>query len=213
MNALHSMAGMRRPSITAGRSSVVLNGVGVLALAAALTSAGIWAMHVTAPSVDVPAYSKAVATVAAHDMRKTSGNADGLMRLFGASGPAGGAREIEGVKLQGIVSSGDGKGWAVFSVDGAPSIRVRDGGRVRDGVVLIELRRRHVLLEQGGQTVELALPARIPPQAGGASPLQSSMASSAQASSNVAGAAAPAASAGQPANGMHDASEAAPAGR
>ena len=152
--------------ICAQRGGVPLIVVGVLATACAVTTAAIWTMHLTATSAGVPEFSKAVTATRTSDTLQDSDNRAALLRLFGAPAlaPAAGGREIEGVKLQGIVSDKRGSGVALFSIDGAPSVRVRAGGRVRDGVTLVEIQRRHVVLQQGGRTVELALATRTMPQ-------------------------------------------------
>ncbi len=114
-------------------------------------------MHLTANSSGVPEFSKAVALSPALDAAQASGGSDALARMFGAHAPAAGSREVEGVQLQGIVSNRRGTGVALFSVDGAPPVRVRAGGLVRDGVTLVEIKQQQVVLERGGRTFELTL--------------------------------------------------------
>lgn len=143
------------------RGSITLIFIGVLALACAVTSAAIWIMHLTAQRTDVPEFSKAVTVNAATSVL---GGSDAVAQMFGV--PAGatstGLQEINGVQLQGIVSDKRGTGIALFSIDGAAPVRVRVGGRVRDGVTLGEIHARHVLLERSGKRVELRLVARTP---------------------------------------------------
>ena len=134
--------------------------LGVLATAAAVASAVAWGMHIMAKSPGVPAYSKpAIQDGGAQQVQTASREA--VARMFGGATPtATGSRDIEGLHLLGIVADKRGAGVALMSVDGAPPIRVRVGGRVRDGVTLAEIRERKVVLERGGGTVELALPLR-----------------------------------------------------
>ena len=138
------------------RGGATLAVIGALAAAGALTSAVIWAMHLTASSAGVPAYSKAVtASVAPAD----AGDRQALAQLFGASAfvSTANSRDLEGVQLQGIVGDQRGAGVALFSVDGAAPVRVRVGGVVREGVKLLEIQRQQVLLERGGKTFDVAL--------------------------------------------------------
>lgn len=138
-----------------------LAGIAVLAVACALTSAVIWGMHLTAKSAGVPEYSKPVTASGGMEFAQGAAGRDAVARMFG--GPAGSVsttREIEGVQLLGIVSDKRGTGVALISVDGAPPVRVRVGGQVRDGVTLLEIRERKVVLGRSGSTAELVLPAR-----------------------------------------------------
>ncbi len=160
------------------RGSGALVVVGALAVAAAVTSAVIWVMHLSASSLGVPEYSKAVTASRALAVPETAASRDAVTRLFGAAAPAptAGLREseMEGVQLLGIVSDRRGAGVALFSVEGAPPVRVRVGARVRDGVTLTEIHRRHVVLtqglSQGARTVELGLAARSQVAAGDVRP-------------------------------------------
>ena len=157
MSTLHSaLSAACRPSCRSERGGATLAVIGVLAMACAATSAVIWIMHLTANSTGVPEFSKAVTVTEPTQM---SGSRDALAQMFGAPVFAStkGAREIEGVQLQGIVSDKRGTGVALFSVDGASPVRVRAGALVRDGVKLLEIRQQQVLLERGGNTFELAL--------------------------------------------------------
>ena len=164
----NAAAPLSPPKICSQRGGVPLIVVGVLATVCAVTTAAIWIMHLTATSAGVPEYSKAVTATRTFDVPQDSDSRNALSRLLSApaSAPTTGGREIEGVKLQGIVSDKRGTGVALFSVDGAPSVRVRAGGRVRDGLTLVEIQRRHVLLEQGGKKFELVLATRAMPQTG-----------------------------------------------
>ena len=147
------------------RGGAALAAIGMLAAACAVTSAVLWTMHLTANSSGVPEFSKAVALSPALDAAQAPAGSDALARMFGApaQAPAAGTREIEGVQLQGIVSNPRGTGVALFSVDGAPPLRVRAGGLVRDGVTLVEIKQRQVVLERGGRTFELTLQKRSVP--------------------------------------------------
>ena len=138
------------------RGSATLAVIGVLATACAVTSAVIWTMHLTANSISVPEFSKAVTVT---ETSQAPGGGDVLAQMFGPPVFAStkGASEIVGVQLQGIVSDKRGTGVALFSIDGAPPVRVRAGALVRDGVKLLEIRQQQVLLERGGKTFELAL--------------------------------------------------------
>ena len=150
-----------RRSVRVQRGGATLVGIAVLATACALTSAVMWAMHLTAKSAGVPDYSKPVTANVGMESAQGVVGQDAVARMFG--GPAGSVsttREIEGVQLQGIVSDKRGTGVALISVDGAPPVRVRVGGRVRDGVTLLEIRERKVILGRSGSTAELILPAR-----------------------------------------------------
>ncbi len=142
-----------------------LAAIGMLAAACAVTSAVLWTMHLSANSSAVPEFSKAVAPSPALDAAQAPGASDALARMFGAPAqvPAAGTREIEGVQLQGIVSDPRGSGVALFSVDGAPPLRVRAGGQVRDGVTLVEIKQQQVVLERGGRSFELTLLKRSVP--------------------------------------------------
>ena len=141
---------------SAKRGGAILAVIGVLAAACALTSAVIWTMHLTANSISVPEFSKAVTVT---ETSQAPGGSDVLAQMFGPPvfASAKGASEIVGVQLQGIVSDKRGTGVALFSVDGAPPVRVRAGALVRDGLKLLEIRQQQVLLERGGKTFELAL--------------------------------------------------------
>jgi hypothetical protein len=144
------------------RGGATLVGIAVLAAAAALTCAVMWAMHITAKSVGVPEYSKAVTASGGMESAQGPAGRDAVARMFGpATGVVSGAREIEGVQLQGIVTDKRGTGVALLSVDGAPPVRVRAGQQVREGVTLVEIQQRKVLLRRGGSSVELVLPARV----------------------------------------------------
>ena len=157
-----SMANTRSlPSHARGSASWVV--LAVVASAGAITSAVIWAMHLTASSAGVPEYSKAVAVSAP---TPEPGGRDAIAQMFGAPAAAStaGGREIEGVQLLGIVSAGRGAGVALFSVDGAPPVRVRAGAKLRDGVTLTEVQPRQVLLERGGKTFEFVLIKQPMPQ-------------------------------------------------
>jgi general secretion pathway protein C len=137
---------------------------GIVATAAALTSAIVWAMHLTAKSTDVPVYAKAVtATGAAPATAQLPATREALSQMFDTSvlTPQGGAPALEGLQLQGIVNDKRGAGVAIFSLDGAAPVRVRAGGQVRDGVRLIEIQAKSVVLERSGQRVELTLAKRM----------------------------------------------------
>ena len=177
MNRLRSAAApvSRPPPIMCAQGgSAALIVVGILATACAVTTAALWIMHLTATSPGVPEFSKAVTFSKPSDTLQDADSRNALLRLFSAteSAPTAGARPIEGVKLQGIVSDKRGTSVALFSIDGAPSVRLRPGERVRDGVTLVEIQRLQVLLEQGGRTVELKLPARATPQSAMVNTLQ-----------------------------------------
>lgn len=142
---------------SAKRGGAIVAVIGVLAAACALVSAVIWTMHLTANSISIPEFSKAVTVT---ETSQAPGGSDVLAQMFGPPpvvASAKGASEIAGVQLQGIVSDKRGTGVALFSVDGAPPVRVRAGALVRDGVKLLEIRQQQVLLERGGKTFELAL--------------------------------------------------------
>lgn len=143
------------------QGSITLILIGVIALVCAMTSAVIWTLHLTVQSSDVPGYSTAVRVNAAS---MAPGGRDAVAQLFGVPAVATSTEthEISGVQLQGIVSDKRGTGVALFSIDGAPPVRVRVGGRVRDGVMLEQIHARHVLLEQSGKRVELRLATRTP---------------------------------------------------
>jgi hypothetical protein len=138
--------------------------LGGVALAAALTSAIVWLMHLTAKSTDVPENAKAVAAAgSAPGTPPLPAARDALLQMFGAPAitPQGGAATLEGVQLQGIVNDKRGTGVAIFSIDGAAPVRVRAGGPVRDGVRLIEIHAKSVVLERSGERLELALAKRV----------------------------------------------------
>ncbi len=139
---------------------MALTAIGVLAAAAAVTSAVIWGMHLTASSAGVPEFSKAVAV---KTTPQSKDNVAAVTQMFGSSAamPLSSSREIEGLKLLGIVADQRGTGVALFSIDGAAPVRVRSGGVVRDGVKLVEIQPRQVVLERGGKTIEMAVPARV----------------------------------------------------
>ncbi len=143
------------------RGNITLIMIGAIALVGAVTSAVIWTMHVTAQSSDVPEFSAAVVVNAASI---APGGSDAVAQMFGVPVAATSteAHEISGVQLQGIVSDKRGTGVALFSIDGAPPVRVRVGGLVRNGVTLEQIHARHVLLERSGKRVELRLVARTP---------------------------------------------------
>ena len=150
-----------RRSVRVQHGGATLVGIAVLATACALTSAVMWAMHLTAKSAGVPDYSKPVTANGGMESAQGVVGQDAVARMFGGSaGSVSTTREIEGVQLQGIVSDKRGTGVALISVDGAPPVRVRVGGRVRDGVTLLEIRERKVILGRSGSTAELILPAR-----------------------------------------------------
>ncbi len=153
------------PSRAGGSASWVV--LAVVASAGAITSAVIWAMHLTASSPGVPEFSKAVAVSLP---TPEPGGREAIARMFGAPAAAStaGGREIEGVQLLGIVSAGSGKGVALFSIDGAPPVRVRAGAKLRDGVTLAEVQPRKVLLERGGKTFDVVLTKQ--PMSQGATP-------------------------------------------
>lgn len=135
--------------------------LGLLAGAGALASAVIWGMHITAKSPGIPEYSKPV-TADSGAPGPSAVSRDAIARMFGGTAALStGARDIEGVQLLGIVADKRGSGVALISVDGAPPVRVRAGGKVRDGVTLAEIRERKVVLEQGGTRVERDLPVRV----------------------------------------------------
>ena len=150
-----------RRSVRIQHGGTTLVGIAVLATACALTSAVMWAMHLTAKSADVPDYSKSVTASSGMEFAQGVAGREAVARMFGApAGSVSATREIEGVQLLGIVSDKRGTGVALISVDGAPPVRVRVGGRVRDGVTLLEIRDRKVILGRSGSTAELILPAR-----------------------------------------------------
>ena len=162
MNAMSTNV-FRNPNLAvAPRSDTAFAVAGALAAAGTLASVVIWGMHLLAFSPGVPEYSKAVTASNPQSAAQTTAGRDALVQLFGTGTPlpTAGLREIEGVQLLGIVADRAGAGVALFSVDGAPPVRVRLGGRVREGVVLTEIQRRQVVLAQGGRTVELGLAVR-----------------------------------------------------
>lgn len=134
--------------------------IGFLASAAAVTSAVIWTLHLTATSRGVPEFSKAVVAKTALPVKD---NREALAQMFGApvATAAAASRDIDGVKLLGIVADRAGTGVALFSIDGAAPVRVRSGSLVRDGVKLVEVRPQQVVLERGGSIIEIAAPARV----------------------------------------------------
>lgn len=143
------------------RGGIVAALLGTLFLAGAVTSAVVWIMHLTATSTDVPEFSKPVTAAPAPAV---SGERDAMAQLFGT--PKIITRELDGLQLQGIVSDTHGRGVALISVDGAPPIRVRAGGQVRDGVRINDIQARYIVLERGGKLAELALVKRpAPPDA------------------------------------------------
>ena len=143
------------------QGSITLIFIGAIALVCAVTSAVIWIMHLTVQTSDVPVFSNAVMVNAAST---TPGGRDAVAQMFGApvAATSAGGHEISGVRLQGIVSDKRGTGVALFSIDGAPPVRVRVGGLVRDGVTVEQIHARHVLLEHSGKRLELRLVARTP---------------------------------------------------
>jgi hypothetical protein len=149
----------RVPSAQLGVAALGI--LGVLGATGALTCAVIWAMHITAKSAAVPEYSRAVTASGGLPSAKSAGGGEAIARLFGGTAPAQTAvGDIEGVQLLGIVAGPRATGVALFSIEGGPPLRVRTGGRVREGVTLVEIRSRKVVLERGGVTVERELPAR-----------------------------------------------------
>ena len=162
---------MRLPAkSTSQRSNVTPIAIGVLATGCAITSAAIWAMHLLSSSAGVPAHSKPIVASGAGEVANESSSSDALARLFGAPVTDNSGRGVEGVQLQGIVGDRQGKGVVLLSIDGAPPIRVRVGGQVRSGLKLVEIQRKHVLLEQNGKTLELALVTRAASQSTAGSP-------------------------------------------
>ena len=148
------------------RGGTALAALGILAVAATITSAIVWSMHLTAESSDVPAYSRRVASAkTATDAPATRNEREALLQLFGSAAAPGkdGSQTLDGLQLQGIVNDKRGTGIAIFSIDGAAPVRVRAGGQVRDGIRLAEVQSKQVVLERGGQRVELALVKRPAP--------------------------------------------------
>jgi general secretion pathway protein C len=146
------------PKATRARGGIFAALLGALFLTGAVTSAVVWMMHLTATSADVPEFSKPVSAAPAPAMR---GDQDAVAQLFGT--PKIITRELDGLQLQGIVSDTHGRGVALISVDGAPPIRVRAGGQVRDGMRISDIQARYIVLERGGKLVELALVKRPVP--------------------------------------------------
>lgn len=131
---------------------------GVLALMLTLASVIAWGMHLMAVDEPVPPAAKPVISAAAAVTPQTGTPLSALFNAPGATASL--ASEAEGVRLHGVVVDKSGVGVALISVDGAPPVRLRAGGVVREGLKLREIQAKQIVLERGGQTVTIALAGR-----------------------------------------------------
>lgn len=135
--------------------------VAALALLALVMARWTWAF--LAPSPEAAAPSSSVADGRGEAARTLFGTAPVLSQ---AAAPTDGA-----IKLLGVVAAADGHaGYALLQLEGKPTVAVREGEAVADGVLLREVGSDHVVLERGGLAETIALPVNrapmqtLPPQ-------------------------------------------------
>ena len=129
--------------------------VAALALLALVLARWTWAL--LAPPTEAAAPSSAVGDGRAEAARALFGNAP-------AASQAAAAATSSAIKLLGVVAANGGHGgYALLQLEGKPTVAVREGEAVADGVRLQQVSSDHVVLERSGVAETLALPVNRAP--------------------------------------------------
>jgi general secretion pathway protein C len=111
-----------------------------------------WALQLLVPK-------PAVAPTETSADQRGSADSQAVLELFGQPAMAGAlpAAVVSNIQVVGI-TAGDAKGSAILAIDGAPGRFYAIGSKLSEGVTLVAVKSRSVVIERGGARSELPAP-------------------------------------------------------